>query len=63
MNMKTKKSASKRFVLTKTGKLMRRRQMGRHLRSNKSKKQVRRYNQTSELAHGFAKLIKKVISS
>lgn len=43
MKMKTKKIASKRFKVTKNGKILRGKQNARHLRSNKSKKQIRRY--------------------
>lgn len=38
---KTKKAAVKRFKITKTGKLLHRSAGTRHLKSNKSKKQLR----------------------
>ncbi len=39
--MRTRKAALKRFKVTKTGKVMHRRHGARHLKSNKSKKQLR----------------------
>jgi ribosomal protein L35 len=39
---KTRKSVTKRFKLTKTGKLYHRAQMSRHLKKTKSKSQKRR---------------------
>ncbi|KKS40342.1 MAG: 50S ribosomal protein L35 [Candidatus Gottesmanbacteria bacterium GW2011_GWA2_42_16] len=42
--MKTKKIVAKRFKVTSTGKLMRGKQNARHLRSHKSKRQLRKYN-------------------
>lgn len=40
---KTRKGVSKRFKITGTGKVMRRRQMGRHLRRKKSKSAIRKF--------------------
>ncbi len=45
MKQKTNKSAAKRLKVTKTGKIMRRVAFGRHLRSHKQKKTLRRYKQ------------------
>ncbi len=41
--MKTKKIVAKRFKVTSTGVYLRRKQNSRHLRSNKSKSQIRRF--------------------
>jgi len=46
---KTRKSVSSRFKLTKTGKLLHRMQMGRHLKHAKSKSQQRRSKRMKEL--------------
>jgi ribosomal protein L35 len=43
MKMKTKKIVAKRFKVTSTGLYLRGNQNARHLRSNKSKKQIRRF--------------------
>jgi len=44
MKQKTKKSVLKRFKLTGSGKLVRKSAFGRHNRSSKSARQIRRYN-------------------
>lgn len=60
---KTKKSAMKRFKLTKTGKLLRRRQNSKHLKTKKSKSQIRRAKGTAQLFGKFKSKIKRLISS
>lgn len=45
MKIKTKKAAAKRFKITKTGKILRRRQMAKHLKMSKSKSAKTRYKQ------------------
>lgn len=58
--MKTKKVVSKRFKITKTGKVMRGRQMGRHLRIKKSKSRQRRQKEPTRVKSGkFIKTIKR----
>lgn len=47
--VKTKKIATKRFKLTKNGKIMHRVQGGRHIRRNKSKSRQRRQDKPTEL--------------
>lgn len=59
---KTKKAASKRFKITKTGKIMRGRQNARHLRLNKSKSQKRRYKKSATVSGKFGKMIKNMLS-
>lgn len=61
--VKTKKTASKRFTITKTGKVMRGRQNARHLRLNKSRSQKSRYGRSAQVSGKFAKTIKQLISS
>lgn len=46
---RTHKGASKRFKITAGGKLLHRSHKLRHLRANKSKKQVRRLKQMKEV--------------
>ena len=62
MKQKTKKAIVKRFKLTKTGKLLRRRQNSRHLRSNKSASQKRRHKRITLVNSTFTKKLKKLIN-
>ncbi|NBV48964.1 MAG: 50S ribosomal protein L35 [Verrucomicrobia bacterium] len=50
---KTRKSISKRFKVTGTGKVMRRSPNTRHLLSSKSRKQRRRANKSKRVDSGF----------
>lgn len=59
---RTHKSASKRFKLTATGKVMHRKHGARHLISNKSKRQVRRLRTMSVVEGRFEKKIKKLLA-
>lgn len=52
---KTRKSVSKRFKVTGTGKVMRRSPNTRHLLSSKSRKQRRRANKSKRVDSGFEK--------
>ncbi len=58
---KVRKIVAKRFKITATGKVMRRRQNSRHLRMNKSKKAIRRYRVPVEVKGKFAKKIKQML--
>lgn len=58
---KTKKAITKRFTLKKSGKMMRRTQTSRHLRANKSRKQIRRFRKPKELSKTFGKKLRKLI--
>ena len=58
---KTRKSVSKRFKLTKTGKVMRRGAANRHLKAGKSKRWARRKKIPVRVPEGFAKKIKKLL--
>ncbi|MGH7245879.1 MAG: 50S ribosomal protein L35 [Candidatus Levyibacteriota bacterium] len=58
---KTRKSASKRFRVTKTGKVMFGHQYMSHLKSGKSKRRIRRGKEPGVLAPMFAKKIKKML--
>jgi large subunit ribosomal protein L35 len=52
---KTRKSISKRFKITGSGKVMRRSPNTRHLLSSKSRKQRRRANKAKRVDSGFEK--------
>lgn len=58
---KIKKSVTRRFRLTKNGKLMRRSSSIRHLRRNKSKAQLRDLKVVKELVGAPAKKIKRLL--
>ena len=59
--VKTRKSVTKRFKFTKTGKVLRGRSFTSHLNSKRSSKQKRRLSGTKEVTTSFAKrLIKRM---
>jgi len=58
---KTRKSAAKRFKVTKTGKVLHRSQNFRHLRSGKGKRNLRRLKTVKELTGAFARKIKRMM--
>jgi large subunit ribosomal protein L35 len=58
---KTRKSALKRFKITKTGKVLHRSQGARHLKGNKSQKQLRRLRVMKNMEGVFKKKIKKML--
>jgi large subunit ribosomal protein L35 len=59
---KTKKIVSKRFKVSKTGKVMHRKQGARHLRRNKSKSRQRRQDKPAEITNNRnAKNIKRLL--
>jgi len=59
--MKTHSGAGKRFRLTATGKVMRRRANRNHLLEHKSSRLTRRLTGNAEMAPGDAKKIKKLL--
>ena len=60
--LKSKAIVSKRFKMTKTGKILHRVQGARHLRSKKSKSRQRRQDQLREvLTIRFARMIKRYL--
>ncbi len=59
---KVKKSVSRRFKVTKTGKVMFSHQMRGHLKTNKSKSNLRRGKEPGVLHKSFAKKIKKQLA-
>ena len=58
---KTKKAALRRFKITKTGKVIRGHQYGRHLKAKKSQKRSRRHKEPAKLFGRQAKLIKRML--
>lgn len=58
---KTRKSVSKRFKLTKNGKVLHRSSFARHLRKSKSKAQKRRQAQVREMVGPRARKIKRML--
>ncbi len=58
---RTRKSAAKRFKVTKKGKVLHRSHLIRHLRSSKSKRQVRRLKQVKKTEGVFAKKIRRML--
>lgn len=61
MKQKTKKAAIKRFKVTATGKLMRRRQMRNHLKSAKSKTAIQRYKRVATVAEVEKRNIERLL--
>lgn len=59
--LKTKKSITKRFKFTKTGKILRRPSGLDHYRAKKSGKRIRKSRKLIELYKGEAKRIKKLL--
>lgn len=60
--MKTRKSITKRFKITKTGKILRRLSGANHLRMKKSGNRVRKGRKMIPLSPSEAKKIRKLIS-
>lgn len=58
---KIKKAASKRFKITKTGKVLFSHQYQGHLMAKKSRKRVRRQKEPGQLTGAFAKRIHKIL--
>lgn len=58
---RVRKSASKRFKVTKGGKVLHRSHLIRHLRANKSKRQVRRLKLMKKVEGTHKKKIKKML--
>lgn len=58
---KTRKSITKRFRVTSSGKIMRGHSFSSHLRVRKSRKQKRRLGKQVELVGAYAKKLRKVL--
>lgn len=59
---KPHKGATKRFKVTKTGKILHRSQKIRHLRTVKGKRNLRRLKQLKQVTGTFEKKIKKLLA-
>lgn len=59
--IKIKKAVSRRFKVTKTGKVMFGHQYGSHKKLHKSKRRIRRQKEPGQLKGAFAKRIKKML--
>jgi len=59
--IKTKKAASKRFRITKHGKILRRHQMASHLKIKKRKYRIFRQKQEGEISKADIKRIKRML--
>lgn len=60
--MKTHKGAAKRFKVTGSGRLLRRKQGGNHLRRKKTKRTRRMYSQVLPVSDSDSKRIKRILS-
>lgn len=58
---KVRKSAAKRFKVTKTGKVMFGHQFGSHLKLHKSKRRLRKQKEPGVLEGKFAKKIRRML--
>jgi large subunit ribosomal protein L35 len=58
---RSKRSLTRRIKVTATGKVIRRTQNMRHLRSNKTKAQIRRMKAVKFLTKGTGRRIKKIL--
>ena len=61
MKKKVRKSLTKRFRVTKNGKVMFGHQYGGHLKIHKSKRRLRRQKEPGVLSGAFAKKIKQLM--
>lgn len=59
--LKTKKTAAKRFKITGTGKIMRRKSHNNHMFFHKSGSQKRRLDQPGELSQSDRKRVKRLL--
>jgi large subunit ribosomal protein L35 len=62
MKAKSRKSVTRRFKITGTGKVLRRMSFGRHLRHSKSRKQIRKYRQKKVISGPIARRIKRMMA-
>ena len=59
---KSRKSLTKRFKITKNGKILRRQAFRRHLKASKSKKRLSNLSRFVEVKGFYAKKLKKAMS-
>ena len=58
---KIRKSVTRRFRITKTGKVMHRRAFRRHLKASKSRSRIRNLKKSVEMKGYFAKKLRKYL--
>jgi len=58
---KTRKSATKRFKITKTGKILRQRSFSSHLKAKKSRKKIRNLKRPVEVQGFYGKKLRKAL--
>jgi len=63
VKLKTRKSVAKRFKITRTGKVVRRGAQNRHLKANRSKRNIRRSKVPKLVTNKMAKKIKKMLAA
>lgn len=59
--LKTRTAVKKRFKITKTGKIIRGHQCGRHLKAKKRKTRIRRQKEPAMVKGKFAQKIKRML--
>ncbi len=59
--MKTRKSLTRRFRVTKKGKVLRRQAFRRHLKATKSKKRLTNLKRTVEVTGFYARKVRKAL--
>ncbi len=62
MKAKSRKSISRRFKVTGSGKITRRVAFGRHLRRNKSRTQTRKYKKSVLVTGKIARRVKRLMA-
>ena len=61
--MKTRKSLTRRFRVTKRGKVLRRQAFRRHLKATKSKKRLTNLKKTKEVKGFYARKVRKALGT
>lgn len=59
--LKTRKALTRRFKITKTGKILRGSSFGRHLKATKSSKRLRGLKKTKLLTGHYAKKVRRAL--
>jgi large subunit ribosomal protein L35 len=62
MKIKTRKSAAKRFKVTGSGKILRRRSHARHILTKKSRKRVRKLGTPAEVSPADTGRVKRMLN-
>jgi large subunit ribosomal protein L35 len=62
MKIKTRKSAAKRFKVTGSGKIMRRRSHARHILTKKARKRVRKLGSPAQVSQADQGRVKRMLN-